>query len=134
MTSGRKKSRINKKLFEEIEKELEKRKSSLEEILAGFAQKNKNSADNWDANFPNFANESLEDAADEVEEYEARLPLEKGLEKQLKEINFALEKIKNNAYGWCEKCSKAIGEEMLSLFPETRICANCKNKSKKTGK
>ncbi len=122
---------IKKAPLKSLKEKLEKQKKSAEETLNGFAKRDGSAKDNWNASFPNFANESIEDAADEVEEYQARLPLEKNLEKELKDINLALFKMASGNYGKCEKCRRPIGKELLSLFPETKTCANCKRKPKK---
>jgi len=43
----------------------------------------------------------------------------------LKEIDYALDKIKNNSYGICETCGEPIGEERLEVVPQARNCINC---------
>jgi RNA polymerase-binding transcription factor DksA len=43
----------------------------------------------------------------------------------LREIDYALEKIKNDTYGICEGCGVDIPEERLCAIPWTRFCAKC---------
>ena len=43
----------------------------------------------------------------------------------LREIDYALEKIKNGTYGICEGCGIEIPEERLCAIPWTRFCAKC---------
>ena len=43
----------------------------------------------------------------------------------LREIDYALEKIKNDTYGICEGCGIEIPEERLCAIPWTRFCAKC---------
>jgi DnaK suppressor protein len=43
----------------------------------------------------------------------------------LREIDYALEKIKNETYGICEGCGAEIPEERLCAIPWTRFCAKC---------
>ncbi len=43
----------------------------------------------------------------------------------LREIDYSLEKIKNNTYGICEGCGIEIPEERLCSIPWTRFCAKC---------
>ena len=43
----------------------------------------------------------------------------------LREIDYALEKIKNETYGICEGCGIEIPEERLCAIPWTRFCAKC---------
>ena len=121
---------MNKKLLNELKRQLEKEKVTIEEELKRFAKKDEKLKGDWDTIFPKWNGEAgsagLEKAADEVEEYEARLPVEFNLETKLKNIDLALEKIKKGKYGICEKCGKEIPEERLKVSPEARFCLRCK--------
>ena len=77
------------------------------------------------AKYAKFNGAGLEDAADEVEAYGNLLPVEHSLEIRLKNIGDALEKIKKDKYGKCEKCEKKITEERLKISPEAKLCQNC---------
>jgi DnaK suppressor protein len=46
----------------------------------------------------------------------------------LREINAALEKLKEGTYGICEICGKAIGIKRLKVMPSARLCIKCKSK------
>lgn len=46
----------------------------------------------------------------------------KDLRRKLNDTNSALEKIKKNRYGYCEKCSQDISAARLKLIPEARYC------------
>jgi RNA polymerase-binding transcription factor DksA len=70
--------------------------------------------------------EGLEEKADAVEEYASLLPVERALETKLKNINDALQKMKEDSYGKCEKCNKDISYEELSITPETKNCQECR--------
>jgi len=113
--------------LKKIKEKLEKDKISIKSSLKGFARKDKKLPGDWDTRFPKFNGGNLEESADEVEEYEALLPIEFSLEKRLKDINLALEKIKKGAYGKCEKCGKEISWERLKVYPEAKICDKCLN-------
>jgi DnaK suppressor protein len=104
---------------------LEKEKASIESSLKGFATKDKKVPGDWDTRFPKLNGASLEDSADEVEEYENLLPIEFSLENRLKDVNLALEKIKNGTYGKCENCKKEIPENRLEVCPEAKTCDMC---------
>lgn len=117
---------MNKKSLKEIKEKLEKEKALIEKELSSFAKKDPRVKGDWDSLFPNFNNGSLEDEADEVEEYSTRLPIEFSLELKLSNINSALEKIKKGKYGKCEKCKQAIAEERLMICPEAKTCNKCK--------
>jgi len=117
---------MKKEDLEFFKKILEDEKKKIISELEKFAKKEKGRED-WTASFPKFDGEtSLEKAADEVEEYASRLSLEFNLEKRLKEINLALEKIKKGNFGICEKCKKEIEIERLKINPTERFCKNCK--------
>ncbi len=121
---------MNKKLLKELEKKLEEQKASLEQELKRFANKDEKLKGDWDTRFPQpdgaVGGQALEDAADQVEAYVNLLPVEHNMEVRLQDINLALEKIKKDKYGKCEKCSKNIPEERLKIHPEARNCAGCR--------
>ncbi len=52
----------------------------------------------------------------------------KDLKMRLKDIDLALEKIKKNRYGFCEKCGKEISLARLKLIPEARYCVDDEKK------
>jgi len=120
-----------KKFFlKKIKENLEKERMTIEKQLEGFAKKDEKLKGDWDTLFPHWDGEAgsagLEKAADEVEEYSTLLSIEYTLEIRLKNINLALEKIKQGKYGICEKCGKAIPKERLKVSPEARLCLKCK--------
>lgn len=121
---------MNKKLLQQLKERLKKEKEAVKKELQSFAKEDKKLKGDWDARFPRFGEEtggaSLEKAADEVEEYEALLPVEFSLEKKLQDINLALEKIKRGKYGVCKKCKKSISIERLKVFPAAGTCRKCK--------
>jgi DnaK suppressor protein len=121
---------MNQKLLKELEEKLKEQKVSLEAELSKFAKKDHKLKGDWDTKFPSnkdgsTGSQALEDAADQVEEYVNLLPVEHSLELRLQDINLALDKIKKNNYGKCEKCGKDIPEERLKIHPEARTCAVC---------
>lgn len=119
---------MNKKILEEIKQKLEEKKETLEKQLASFADKDEKLKGDWDTRFPEIPGGQLEEAASEVEEYSTNLPIEFSLESRLKEINLALEKIKNGKYGVCEECKEKIPEERLRVSPEAKFCIKCEKK------
>lgn len=121
---------MEKKLVEKLKEKLERERAEIEGQLKKFAKKDEKLKGNWDTLFPKWDGKTggagLEIAADEVEEYEARLPVEFSLETRLRDIELALEKIKRGKYGICEKCGKEISEKRLKVYPEARFCLRCK--------
>ncbi|MBI4359370.1 MAG: TraR/DksA C4-type zinc finger protein [Candidatus Nealsonbacteria bacterium] len=118
---------MEKNFVEKMKEQLEKEKKVLEKELQGFAEKNKQAKSDWDTHFPNFHGSSLEEEADEVEEYVNLLPVERALEARLSEINLALERVQQGKYGLCEKCGQAIAAPRLETIPEARTCDKCPN-------
>lgn len=47
---------------------------------------------------------------------------------QLKEIDEALERIEEGAYGLCAECGESIPEKRLELIPYAKLCITCKEK------
>jgi len=123
---------MNKKLLEKLKEKLEKDKGSIESQLQGFAKKDTKLKGDWNTKYPRLnderGNQSMEDAADEVEEYANLLPVEHNLELRLVAIDLALGKLKKNNYGKCEKCGKNISEQRLKIYPEARTCSQCNEK------
>ena len=117
---------MNKKLIEELKQKLEKEKGSLEKELKSFADEDSKSKGDWGTRYPKFEGGNLESEADEVQEYEKLLSVEYNLEKRLRDVNLALEKIKKDKYGKCEKCGKPIDIARLEACPEAKFCIKCK--------
>ena len=120
---------MTKDFLKKIRTKLEQEKQSLEQELKGFAKKDPQVKGDWDTKFPCFdkktGDSSLEQAANEVEEYANLLPVEYALETKLKNINLALDKIKKNKYGICEVCEKNIPLERLEIIPSAKTCLSC---------
>src|SRR3989344_2525101 len=117
---------MNKKTVEELKEKLDAQKASLQKELENFATEDKNLKHNWNTSYPNRESGNMEEEADEAQEYDNLLSLEHNLELRLKDVDSALEKIKNNKYAICEKCAKEIDEERLRACPEARVCMKCK--------
>jgi DnaK suppressor protein len=48
-------------------------------------------------------------------------------------IDEALEKIENNTYGKCERCSKKIEKARLKVLPYAKLCIKCQELEEKMG-
>ena len=116
---------MDKKLLQQLKQTLEGKKSSIEKELKKFAKKDSKLKGDWNSLFPKFDGGNIEEAADEVEEYSTRLPVEFSLETKLRDIETALEKIKKEKYGACENCGKPIPMARLKIYPEARTCQKC---------
>ncbi len=116
---------MNTKLTNKLKEILEKEKSELQKELESFATKDKNIKHNWSAKYPGEDRGNKEEEADEAGEYENLVSLEENLELKLRDIDLALEKIKNKKYGKCENCGKEIEEKRLMACPEAKLCIEC---------
>lgn len=118
---------MEQKLQKQFKKQLEKEKEKLVKDLKSFAQKDPKLKGDWDTRFPRFDlhRSDKNERADAVEIYESLLPIEHTLELRLKDIENALEKIKKNAYGQCEKCREEIEIKRLEACPEAKWCIKC---------
>ncbi|MFC4321674.1 TraR/DksA C4-type zinc finger protein [Litchfieldia salsa] len=62
------------------------------------------------------------DEGTELYEREKDIALNEHVEKELKDINYALEAIDSGTYGVCEKCGKEIPVDRLDAIPTTTYC------------
>jgi RNA polymerase-binding protein DksA len=51
----------------------------------------------------------------------------------LREIDTALEKLKEGTFGICEMCTKPIGIRRLKVMPSARLCIKCKSMEEASG-
>lgn len=119
---------MDNSLLQELKTALAQERDKLVAELKSFAKPDAKMSGNWDSTMPQFetgeygSHASLEEEADEVEEYETRLATEHSLESRLLEINRAIERIKKEAYGKCAKCGKEISLERLRANPAAEFC------------
>ena len=119
---------MNKKQQHELKMTLEKEHALLTAQLKSIAKPDPSMPGDWDAIHPQFETEesgshaSLEEEADEVEEYEVRLEAEHSLESRLLAVTHALQRIQNGTYGICGRCKKEIPAERLKANPAAEYC------------
>ena len=104
---------------------LQEEKDRLTKELGGFAKKNPHVKGDYDAVYPEYGSEE-DDNAREVAEYTANKPLEITLEKTLRDIDKALDRLKKGTYGICKYCDKPINEKRLLARPTSSACVSCK--------
>jgi len=105
---------------------LKNEKKMLENELKKIAAQNPNNPDEWDA-VPEQLNNTVADKnemSDFYEEFGNRQALEGELEKRLKDVNDALERIKNGTYGFCVNNGEPIDEKRLKANPAASTCIN----------
>lgn len=116
---------MDKKTLTTFEEKLGEEKAKLEDELSRFAQRNPHDDADFNADFPQLGDKEDENAS-EVAEYSKDLTLERTLEASLKDVNKALDRIKDGTYGTCKYCGKAIDEKRLMARPTSTSCIDCK--------
>lgn len=118
---------MKKEFLKKQKEKLKKEKEKLEKDLKKIASENEKVDHDWIARYPQFSEGDLEEEADEVEEYGNRLPVSYALELELKKVNQALGRIKNETYGKCKKCGEKITKDRLKVYPQAETCKKCLN-------
>lgn len=116
---------MDKKTLQTLHDKLMDEKAKLEEELGRFAARNPQNETDFNADFPQLGEKEDENAS-EVAEYSKDLTLERTLEASLKDVNKALERMKDGSYGTCKYCGKAIDEKRLMARPTSTSCIDCK--------
>lgn len=116
---------FSQEFLDKIKKSLLSEKIRLENELAKFTTKNPHTADDYDATFPEYGDKEDENAL-EVAQYTANKPLELALEKELRDVNKSLDRLKKDDYGICKYCDKPIDEKRLLARPTSGACVSCK--------
>lgn len=116
---------LDKKIIEELKKQLETEKKSLEKNLAMIARPLDREEGDYETTFDDIGTDR-DDNATEVDQYSDNLSVETTLEKKLQDVLGALERIENGTYGKCENCRKEIDIERLRVNPSAKTCTKCK--------
>ncbi|MBA6231152.1 MULTISPECIES: TraR/DksA family transcriptional regulator [unclassified Colwellia] len=99
---------------QEILASLTEKKSQLEHRISAIE------ADFHKGRSPDFAEQATETENDEVLDkihHEAKA--------ELKHVIAALDRLKNDKYGFCASCDTAINTKRLHVLPYTITCINC---------
>jgi RNA polymerase-binding transcription factor DksA len=118
---------------EEIKKlktELHEKADTLRDQLRKVADENPLIKDEFDVRVEDLGS-SMEDASQELGEFDRRKALVNKLEKELKDVEYALEKIEQGSYGKCENCSTEIIAERMRARPVATLCMSCAQRSGK---
>ncbi|KKU51709.1 MAG: hypothetical protein A3F26_03445 [Candidatus Ryanbacteria bacterium RIFCSPHIGHO2_12_FULL_47_12b] len=112
---------MNVKEFENL---LLEEKKEIEKSLSSVGTQSIKNPQEWETKYPdlNVDPSDKSDMADEVEEFDNAIGIESALEEKLREINAALERVKNGTYGKCEKKGEDISEQRLRANPAARTC------------
>jgi len=118
---------IDKETIEEIKKDLLARKEQIMKDLEDVAKNDEHEADGVGAKFPEYGDKPDENAQ-EIAEYSTNIATEHVLEKTLKDINSALQRMDEGVYGICKYCGEPIDAKRLQARPVASACVPCKTK------
>src|SRR6056297_3709065 len=119
------KNNISKEILDKIKKDLLKRKKQIEEDLKNFGRES--NGNKSEVRIPEYGDKPDENAQ-EISEYTTNLATDSVLEKTLRDIDKALERIEKGEYGKCKYCGQAINEKRLLARPVASACVECKTK------
>ncbi len=69
----------------------------------------------------------MADAGSDSFEQELNLGLLEGGAEKIKEIDAALERLREGTFGLCEGCEEPIGKARIDALPHARLCIACKS-------
>ncbi len=119
---------LSKEEIEEIKDDLLKRKDQILKDLKNIGEKEANGSEgDFKTSFPEYGDKDDENAQ-EINEYSTNLATEQVLEKTIKDINVALDRIKDGTYGVCKYCGDDIGKMRMQARPVASSCIECKTK------
>ncbi len=116
---------MDKTTLKTLEEKLLEEKAKLEIELGGFATRNPQNTDDFNADFPQLGEKEDENAS-EVAEYSKDLTVERTLESSLRDVKKALERLHEGTYGICKYCGKPIDNKRLMARPTSTSCIDCK--------
>jgi RNA polymerase-binding transcription factor DksA len=115
---------MDKMHLEKFENKLIEEKKLLEKELSQVAKKNPSNPTDWvpvsGEGDQSKADDNL--VSDSFENLENNIGIVTQLENRLRDVNDALEKIKNGTYGVCEEGGHKIETERLEVNPAARTC------------
>jgi len=114
---------MNKKITEQYKKKLLTEKADLETQLGTIGRRDPAVAGRWEATTGDMQVSPADEneVADKLEELEENTSIVNQLEKQLGEVQSALDRMEKGTYGICETCGEPIEEERLLANPSARI-------------
>ena len=117
---------MDPKFIAEMKAQLEAERAKLENELSQFAHRNtKSTTADFDTNFPEYGDDEDENAS-EIATYSNNLSLETELEKGLRDVVTALERIEDKSYWICKYCKTEISSARLKARPTSTSCIACK--------
>ncbi len=121
---------MKQETIQQIKAELLRIKNETAEALETFATKESGNANDFTSTFPDYGEESDENAQ-EVGQYSTNIATEEILEKTLRDVDLALKQINEGTYGICKYCHQEIDEKRLLARPFSSSCVKCKSQLQK---
>lgn len=100
----------------EMKERLETEKERLEKALSRFSSTGTNDDSAIDTSFPQYGDDEDENAV-EIAEYSNNISVENDLDKELRDIKNALDRIEKGTYGIDKYTGEPIGEARLRARP-----------------
>ncbi|MBL7058586.1 TraR/DksA C4-type zinc finger protein [Patescibacteria group bacterium] len=113
---------MEKEILKKIKQELLERR---EQILKNVGEIT--SVSDGSVMFPAYG-DKLDENAQEVGDYETNVAKDASLEKTLRDIEGALDRIEKGTYGVCKYCNQEINAKRLQARPVASACIPCKTK------
>jgi len=115
---------LDNNFIKKMEKQLLAEKKRIEEDLADYVVKQ---GKNSKTIFPEYGDHNGENAS-EVMSYNNTVAIKNTLDKALRDVEDALQRIKNGSYGVCKYCKQEINQARLEARPTSSACIKCKKK------
>jgi DnaK suppressor protein len=118
---------MKKTFLNKMTKRLREERDNVVNELSKIGRKDENSksGSDWNATYSDVGSGTDEDAY-EVDRYGTNLGIVNELEKSLRDIEKAIERIEKGDYGVCKYCKENIGEARLEARPDSSSCIKCK--------
>lgn len=116
-------TKMDKTKTAEFKLKLLAEKATLEKELAKIGKKDSSAPGGWEATSGSMDIDAADEneVADKLESIDENVGIVNNLEKQLSEVNDALERIKKGTYGLDEKTGEPIGLDRLQANPSARF-------------
>jgi len=125
MAETKKNNQISREALNKIKKDLLERKKQIEDDLKDLGRET--NGNKSEVRIPEYGDKPDENAQ-EISEYTTNLATDSVLEKTLRDIDNALERIEKGTYGICKYCGEPINEKRLLARPVASACVECKTK------
>jgi RNA polymerase-binding protein DksA len=112
--------------LDEIKERLLKLRMQLEHDIEVKDRQVAEDGDEIDTDRGGLSNHMADDA-NETFEQETMLTLRQTAERQLMQVNNALDRIEVGTYGTCANCGKPINPARLDALPFSMYCIDCQN-------